>query len=61
MKVTLVAILEGKVKMETSAEVKTFGDFSKLANKLTGNVRGVRKALPDMFNKDVESVKVVTE
>jgi len=61
MKVTFIAVIEGKVKLETSAEVNTFSDLSKLARKLEGNVRGVKKTLPDLAEKAVESVKVTTE
>lgn len=61
MKVTLEAVLEGKVSLQVSAEVATFADLGKLARALDGKVRGVRKILPDMAAARVEKVRIVTE
>jgi hypothetical protein len=61
MKVTLTATLEGKVKLDATAEVITFRDLDKLGKKLQAQVAGVRKALPDMLDKPVEKVHVTTE
>ena len=61
MKVILTATLEGKVALDVSAEVETFGDLAKLARGLDAKVKGVKKALPDMMAKAVERVSVKTE
>lgn len=61
MKVILKATLEGKITLDASAEVATFGDLAKLARNLDAKVKGVKKALPDMMGKTVEKFQVVTE
>jgi hypothetical protein len=61
MKVTLEAVLEGKVSLTVSAEVTTFADLSKLGTALTNKVKGVKKILPDMADNAVEKVRIVTE
>lgn len=61
MKVILKCVLEGKVTLDAAAEVKTFGDLAKLARNLEAKVKGVKKALPDMMDKAVEKVHIVTE
>lgn len=61
MKVTLTATLEGKVALDVSAQVDTFGDLARLARCLDAKVKGVKKALPDMMEKPVIKVSIATE
>jgi hypothetical protein len=61
MKVTLEAVLEGKVILDCSAEVATFADLAKLAKNLTAKIAGVKKLLPGMATKQVEKIRIVTE
>ena len=61
MKVTIEAVLEGKVTLGATAEVATFADLAKLGKSLTTKVAGVKKLLPDMATAKVENVRVTKE
>lgn len=61
MKVTLEAVLEGKVTLAVTAEVVTFADLAKLARNISAKVAGVKKLVPDFAAAKVEEVRIVTE
>lgn len=61
MKVTITAVLEGKVELTASAEVATFADLAKLGKNLTTKVAGVRKLVPDLASASIEKLRLATE
>lgn len=61
MKVTIEAVMEGKVVIGASAEVATFADLAKLGKTLTTKVAGVKRFMPDMANAKVENVRIAKE
>jgi hypothetical protein len=61
MKVDLEVVLEGKITLGVSVEVVAFTDLPKLSKKLSDHVAGVKKQLPEVANRKIEKIRIITE
>ena len=61
MKVTLEVVLEGNVTLSASAEVETLADVGKLGKKLAELPAGVKKTVPDLYERKVEKLRLPKE
>jgi hypothetical protein len=61
MKVTLVVVLDGNVRLSASAEVETLKDLGTLGKRITALPSGVKKTVPDLYTRKVTQVGVQKE
>ena len=61
MKVTLEIVLEGNVTLSASADIETLKDVGTLGKKLVALPTGVRKTVPDLYERKIEKLRLPKE